>query len=172
MPVFNTRIAFEDAHGPAIGVIREPIARQTIFAARGRGCRRATDADPVSAQVSTRSTLGGAKTGMGNPGTWPEELLLALHRRVFLLTQGGTVGLATGELDAYVIAGAPMGYEDVAPLPVIVTEAGGRVTDLSGIPVLEGDGTVLATNGLLHDAFLALVKDLPTVRDWRALIED
>ena len=27
-------------------------------------------------------------------------------------------------------------YDDLAPLPVIVTEAGGRITDLNGGPVL------------------------------------
>jgi histidinol-phosphatase len=59
-----------------------------------------------------------------------------------------------------------MGYEDLAPLPVIVAEAGGRVTDLSGGPVLSGDGTVLATNGHLHDDYLALLAGLPTSRAW------
>jgi histidinol-phosphatase len=170
MPVFNTRLAFEDEHGPAIGIIREPIAQQTIFAGRGRGCWRSIDSKVTPTQVSNRTNLGGAKTAMGNPGTWPEELLIGLHRRVFLSTSGDTVGLVTGQIDANIIAGFPMGYEDVAPLPVIVSEAGGRVTDLSGNPVLSGDGTVLATNKHLHDAFLALVKDVPTAaRDWRAL---
>ena len=170
MPVFNTRLAFEDEHGPAIGVIREPIARQTIYAGRGRGCWRSTGADPVRTRVSDRTGLAGAKTGMGNPGTWSEELLTALHRGVFLMPGGGTIAVVTGQSDAYVIAGAPMGYEDVAPLPVIVHEAGGRVTDLAGASVLSGDGTVLMTNGHLHDEFLALVHGLPTARDWRALV--
>ncbi|MFL6121033.1 inositol monophosphatase family protein [Actinophytocola sp.] len=170
MPLFNTRLAVEDEHGPAIGVIREPIARQTVFAGRGRGCWRSTDGGDVTrAHVGDRRKLSGARTGMGNPGTWSEELLFALHRRVFLFPSGGTVGVATGQLDAYVIAGAPMGYEDLAPLPVIIGEAGGRVTDLTGAPVLSGDGTVLITNGHLHDDLLALVRGLPTARDWKAL---
>ena len=172
MPVFNTRLAFEDEHGPAVGVIREPVARQTVFAGRGRGCWRSTGAAPARARVSDRTRLSGGRTGMGNPGTWSEELLQALHRRVFLVPGGGTVGVATGQIEAYVIAGAPMGYEDLAPLPVIVHEAGGRVTDLAGAPVLAGDGTVLITNGYLHDGFLALVRGLPTARDWRALVDE
>jgi len=36
------------------------------------------------------------------------------------------------------MAGYPQGYEDLAPLPVIVGEAGGRVTDLYGGPLLSG----------------------------------
>jgi len=33
---------------------------------------------------------------------------------------------------ASVMAGYPQGYEDIAPIPVMVTEAGGRVSDLEG----------------------------------------
>ncbi|MDQ3785749.1 MAG: hypothetical protein M3422_00715 [Actinomycetota bacterium] len=63
-----------------------------------------------------------------------------------------------------------MGYEDPAPLPVIMSEAGGRVTDLAGAPVLSGDGTVLATNGVLHDEFLALLDGVPHARDYKKLM--
>jgi histidinol-phosphatase len=172
IPVFTTQLAFEDEHGPAIGTIREPIAQQTIFAGRGRGCWRSTDTDTTRAQVTTRTRIDGARTGMVNVGTWSEELLLALHRRVFLSATGDTVALATGQIDALVVAGAPMGYEDLAPLPVIVEEAGGRVTDLSGNPLLTGDGTILATNNHLHEEYLTLLANLPTTRDWRALIAE
>lgn len=43
------------------------------------------------------------------------------------------------------------------------------MTDLSGGPVLEGDMTVPTTNGLLHEAILALVNGLPHSRDLYAL---
>lgn len=42
---------------------------------------------------------------------------------------------------------------DVAPLQVIVEEAGGRATDLSGERTIYG-GSLLSTNGLLHEALL------------------
>jgi len=42
---------------------------------------------------------------------------------------------------------------DLAALDVIVREAGGRFTDLSGTPGPAG-GSALATNGALHDAAL------------------
>jgi histidinol-phosphatase len=171
IPVFATMLAFEDEHGPAIGVLNHPVAEEIVYAGRGLGCwRRAGDLTP--ARVSTRTRLRGARTAMANPGTWSAELVTALHRQVFLSPAGDTPLLLTGEIDAMVVAGAPMGYEDVAPLPVLVTEAGGRVTDLTGAPVLTGDGSVLATNGLLHDELLALVADIPHGRDWRALTGD
>jgi histidinol-phosphatase len=45
---------------------------------------------------------------------------------------------------------------DPACPPVLVEEAGGKVTDISGRPVLSGDGTVLAANGLPHEQFRRL----------------
>jgi histidinol-phosphatase len=46
---------------------------------------------------------------------------------------------------------------DLAALDVIVREAGGAFTDLTGVPGPAG-GSALATNGLLHDAALGLLR--------------
>lgn len=176
-PLFSNDLAYEDEHGPAIGVINMPVSQQMIVAGRGLGCWVLTGPDPDlrsghRARVTERTRVRGARTQALNPAGWPEELLTALHRQVFLMaSMSCIVDLVTGRADALVIAGPPMGYEDVAPMPVIVTEAGGRVTDLGGTSVLEGDMTVLATNGHLHDALLHLVKGLPRSRDLHALDE-
>jgi histidinol-phosphatase len=45
---------------------------------------------------------------------------------------------------------------DLAALQPIVEEAGGRFTDLSGVDRVDG-GTVLCSNGLLHDEVLAML---------------
>ncbi|WP_317453586.1 inositol monophosphatase family protein [Streptomyces sp. CBMA152] len=176
VPLFSNDLAYEDEHGPAIGVINMPMRQQMIVAGRGLGCWVLPGPDPDlrtghRARVTERTSLGGAWTLMHNPAGWPEELLSALHRRVLLVPSTGMIAaLVTGRADAGIIAGPPMGYEDVAPMPVIVTEAGGRVTDLGGASVLEGDMSVLVTNGGLHDEFLQLVKGLPRSRDYRALL--
>lgn len=52
---------------------------------------------------------------------------------------------------------------DVAPLQPIVSEAGGRLTTLSGKP-WTNSGSCLTTNGTLHDDILALVKSCRPVR--------
>jgi histidinol-phosphatase len=57
--------------------------------------------------------------------------------------------LARGALD--VVVESDVNILDVAALAVIVTEAGGRFTDLSGGPIGLGTTTVLASNGPLHD---------------------
>lgn len=170
IPLFSTMLAFEDEHGPALGVIHEPVARKTIYAGRGLGCWVAYGDEVTRARVGDRTRLTGARTMIGNPGTWSEELLSTLHRNVYLSTAGDMAELVTGGHHAMVVAGFPMGYEDLAPLPVIMGEAGGRVTDLTGAPVLTGNGTVLATNGALHDEFLELLHGIRHDRDWRTLV--
>jgi histidinol-phosphatase len=173
MPLFANLLAYEDEHGPAIGVINLPVARELVFAARGRGCwllaDTAADAPARPARVSDRTSLDGALTLAMNLHTWSAELLTALHQRVYLV--GGihhvAVHVVTGRVDAAVIT--HQGYDDLAPLPVILHEAGGRVTDLSGTPVLRGDGTVLATNAKLHDELLRLVADQPRTGREKAL---
>ncbi|MGA4539329.1 inositol monophosphatase family protein [Uniformispora flossi] len=139
----------------------------TIAAARGHGCWILEGPEPDlatarPARVTTRTRLTGARTQAHNIAGWPEALLTTLHHRVHLTHSTGiTAALVTGHADAGIIAGPPMGPEDLAPMAVIVPEAGGRITDLDGRPVLAGDTSVLATNGHLHDAYLTLLQGLP-----------
>ena len=102
---------------------------------------------------------------MLNPVLWSADLLVALHRKVFLDPHSGVIEFATGQTDTMIITGTLQGYEDLAPLPVIVAEAGGRVTDLAGDPLLAGEGDALISNGLLHEEFLALIHGLTTARE-------
>jgi histidinol-phosphatase len=171
VPTFNVLLAVEDAEGPAVAVAGYPMSDEVLYAGRGLGCWHSVAGRPVrQVRVNNHARLRGALVEMLNPLAWSEELLVTLHRELYLQPwTKGDVDLATGLADALVIAGQPMGYEDLAVLPLLVGEAGGRVTDLSGRDVLSGDGTVLASNGVLHDALLELVAGLPHGRDFAAL---
>lgn len=163
IPLFRTMLAYEDEHGPAVGVISYPVAQQLIFAGRGLGCwvriGAAAGQPPV---LRTGGSLRQARVQAVNPGTWHGSLLLALHENVTITGYlGGVAGVLTGLLDAVVVARFPQGYEDLAPLPVILAEAGAMVTDLSGGPVLTGPGTALISTGHLHAELLTLVAGLP-----------
>lgn len=158
IPLFGTNLALEDEHGPALAVINEPVGRQLIHAGRGLGCRirsGGVDRRPVLREAGDLAT---ARVQLVNPDGWPADLLLTLHRHTTITGYlGGIGGLLSGALDAIVIAGSEMGYEDLAPMPVILEEAGGRVTDLRGGPVLTGPGTALISTGHHHDALLDLL---------------
>ena len=47
---------------------------------------------------------------------------------------------------------------DIAGGALIVSEAGGRVTNTAGEPFRSRGGEVLATNGHLHDAMLSIIR--------------
>ena len=64
-----------------------------------------------------------------------------------LLAEGAAEAMVEVDLSTWDIA---------APL-VVVEEAGGRVTDLAGRRVIDG-GTILASNGLLHDEVLSALR--------------
>jgi histidinol-phosphatase len=172
MPTFSIQLAVEDSDGPAVGVIGYPVIDEVTYAGRGLGCwQRVGEAQPRRVQVNQTARMRGATVEMLNPMTWSESLLVTLHRELLVLPlMKGAVDVAAGISDAMVIAGFPMGYEDLAPLPVIIGEAGGRITDLAGRHVFAGDGTALVSNGRLHDSLLELVDGIEHGRDFRALL--
>jgi histidinol phosphatase-like enzyme (inositol monophosphatase family) len=155
VPLFTNLLAVEDEHGPAIGVINVPALQETVYAGRGLGCW----CDGSPAHVSGRTKLAGSYLSTSGFSYWEEAPLLAVKRSgMFMRTWGdgyGYVLVATGRVDAMVDPIAAVW--DVAPMPVIISEAGGRFTDLAGRPVTDG-GNGLATNGHLHDELLALLQ--------------
>ena len=75
-----------------------------------------------------------------------------------LRTWGDAYGyalVATGRAD--VMVDPVVAVWDMAPMPVIIHEAGGRFTDLSGVVRADG-GSGLASNGDLHQAVLSLLQ--------------
>jgi len=174
IPAFNVLVAVEDDDGGLASVISYPVGQEVYYAGRGRGCwHQEGESRPQRVSVSSIRHRRGAAVEMVNPATWSEELLVRLHREVLLFSGlKATSGVACGLTDAMIMAGYPQGYEDIAPIPVMVTEAGGRVSDLEGNDVLTGNGTVLASNGHIHDALLELVRDVPPGRDYQSLMQD
>jgi histidinol-phosphatase len=174
MPLFATLLAVEDAHGPAVAVIDQPMQRELVFAVRGGGCHVLTDraTDPRAAhraRVSARPDAAGALTLTANQHAWSDALMRALHPRVALVgaIHHGAVHVATGRVDALVMT--HQGYDDRAVLPLVVAEAGAVVSDLDGGPVLTGDGTVLAANPAVHAGLLAHTAGVPAIRGSKVL---
>jgi histidinol-phosphatase len=154
VPLYSTLLALEDEHGPAVGVIVLPALGQAVYAGRGLGAR--WDGEP--ARVSTTAALDGAYLSTSSYSHWPEDDLLAVKGAgCELRTWGDGYGyalVATGRVDAMV--DHVVEVYDVAPMPVILAEAGGRFTSLGGAGGASG-GSGVATNGAIHDDLLALL---------------
>ena len=154
VPLYSTLLAFDDEHGPAIGVIGLPALGQLVWAGRGQGCWF----DGRPARVSDTPSLDGAYLMSSSYSHWSETSLLAVKRAgLHLRTWGDGYGyslIATGRADVMVDPVAEL--YDVAPYPVILAEAGGRFSSLDGDPSPEA-GSGVASNGILHDDLLKLL---------------
>ncbi len=152
VPLYTNLLALNDAHGPAIGVINVPAIGVTVWAGRGLGCFE----NGQPAHVNDRDRLDGGYVSTSGLGTWSDRDLLAVRATgAQMRTWGDGYGyalVATGRIEAMVDPVAAIW--DVAPMPVILTEAGGRFTDLRGDNRVDG-GCGIASNGLVHDDLLA-----------------
>ena len=151
---YTNLLALEDEQGIAIGVINVPALGETVYAARGLGCywngapAHVSDCDQLAESYVTTSAFD----------NWTDSALLALKQAgAQLRTWSDGFGyalVATGRVDAMTDMEAES--YDIAPVPVIVSEAGGRFSDLSGLMRHDG-GSALASNGRLHEDLLAML---------------
>jgi histidinol-phosphatase len=158
VPLYTNLLAIDDGDGPAVGVINMPALAETVYAGRGLGCF--CNGEP--ARVSTRDRIAGSYLSSSGFTHWTDDMLAAARRaNAQLRTWGDGYGfalVATGRIDA--MCDPVAAQWDVAPMPVILAEAGGRFTDLEGDPSADR-GNGLATNGLLHDEWLERFAGLP-----------
>jgi histidinol-phosphatase len=154
VPLFSTLIAVFDAHGPAVGVIHLPALGETVYAGRGLGCF----CNGHPAHVSAVEGLGGACLTTSGFDYWSDAPLAAVKASgLQMRTWGDAYGyalVATGRVEVMVDPVAAIW--DLAPMTVIIPEAGGRFTDLSGAARADG-GSGVASNGRIHDAVLPLL---------------
>jgi histidinol-phosphatase len=154
VPLYSTLLALHDRDGPALGVIGLPALGQAVYAGRGLGCW----SGGRPARVSETSTLDGAYLTTSGYSHWPDDALLAVkHAGCELRTWGDGYGyalVATGRVDAMVDPAVDL--YDVAAMPVILAEAGGRFTSLDGREDA-GGGSGVATNGRVHEGLLGLL---------------
>ncbi len=159
IPVWATCIALRHHDEVAVGVVSAPALGRRWWAARGQGAftgdgpiRVSAVADLADAQLSYDSVPGFEPHGMGTQ-------FLDLARRCWRTRGLGDfwshVLVAEGAVD--VAVEPEVSIWDVAAIQVIVEEAGGRFTDLSGAARPDG-GSAVSTNGLLHDEVLAALR--------------
>lgn len=144
---------------PVAAVASAPALATRWRAARGEGAFR--DGRPI--RVSQTARLADATISDDWRGTLEREVpgepltkLAARCARVRPRNGHSMLALAEGQCDVFVGTG---GFAwDYAPMNVIVEEAGGRFTDLSGADAID-TGHALVSNGLLHDEALAVLAD-------------
>jgi histidinol-phosphatase len=171
VPVWATLIGLMDGPEVVVGVVSAPALGRRWWAAAGdgawagRGLTKAT-----RCQVSGVTKLSDASFSYSGIGSWAEkgrlDGFLSLTQSVWRTRGFGDfwshVLVAEGAVD--ISAEPEASLWDLAALQVIVQEAGGRFTDLSGAATPEG-GSVVCTNGHLHDEVLARLAETQSQGD-------
>ncbi|HEX7949291.1 MAG TPA: inositol monophosphatase family protein [Candidatus Limnocylindrales bacterium] len=168
VPLFGTLLALEADGELEIGVMSAPALGGRWFARRGGGAwavgsigadagvRRPIRVSRV-ARLADAHLLYGSAQEIADSGEAPgfPRLIGDVWRDRGFGDFWGYALVAEGAAEAMVEVG-PKSWDLAAPL-VIIEEAGGRLTDLEGRRTIHS-GTVLATNGPLHDEILARLR--------------
>ncbi len=163
LPGFCTSLALMQGDQVLAACVHQPLVGDTFCATVGGGAR--LNGQPM--QVSTRGRLREAvvsiqfkKDGLvvGRP-----DLLQAVFRETMKVRKTGAIALemawtAAGFYDG-LVAGfrSPIRLYDVAAGLLLLTEAGGRLSDFTGQDYRPEGQTLVASNGLIHKELVALL---------------
>lgn len=152
VPLYSNLLAVVDDGTPVLGIINLPAVGEMIWATTGGGAF----CNGERCQVSDHDDLDGSYAMISGVTGWAPGGLHALRDRgVIVRTWGDAYGyamVATGRAEAMI--DPIVSIWDIAPIGVIVTEAGGRFTDVTDVERIDG-GTGVGTNGRIHEALLA-----------------
>ncbi|AGP30248.1 histidinol-phosphatase [Corynebacterium terpenotabidum] len=161
VPVWATLISLLVDGVPVVGVVSAPALSRRWWAAEGMGAWRAFGADIArQMQVSKVAAVADASISLSSLTGWKDaglrDELLALTDTAWRLRGFGDFWsycmVAEGTVD--VAAEPEVNLWDLAALDIIVREAGGTFTSLSGEPGPHA-GSAVGSNGLLHTDVLA-----------------
>jgi myo-inositol-1(or 4)-monophosphatase len=164
LPIFCASLALEVDGAAEIGAVFDPTRGELFTAVRGEGAWL----NGERLHVSSAAQLVDAMLVTGFP--------YDVHQRVAEIIGlfGEFVGraravrrLGSAAIDlCYVACGRMDAFWesdlkpwDIAAGALIAAEAGGRVTNLDGAPFVSRGGSVLASNGLLHDTMLQVIRE-------------
>ncbi len=164
-PCFCVSIGLEVDGEVQLGVVYNPLLDELFYGQKGEGAF--LNGNRIT--VSRRDELDGSFLCTGFPYDVREqsEFYLRYFRafitRSFALRRPGSAVLDL----CYVAAGRFDGFWemklhpwDVAAASLMVTEAGGKMTDFKGNPFSIYSVEILASNGLIHEAMLQVMKEV------------
>lgn len=169
LPIFCASLALEVDGAPVVAAVYDPLREELFTAERGAGAR--LNGTPL--RVSGTPALVDAMLCTGFPYDVHETVdeVVGLFG-AFVAEAQAVRRLGSAALDlCYLAAGRFDGFWeqrlhpwDMAAGALLVTEAGGRVSTMAGAPFDSREGSIVATNGLLHDAMLATIRGRPRQR--------
>jgi len=164
LPFYCVSIAIIHKGLPIIGVVEAPALKEVFWAKKGHGAFKGNS--PI--QVSKNGDLKRALFSFGYPYEREDPVTPMTHKLVTsVLTESrGARRLGSAALEgAYIAAGrldAFFHYKlkpwDIAAAKIILEEAGGMMTDVTGDLISPKNGRTLASNGILHSSLVEMIK--------------
>lgn len=159
IPIWAVLIALEEEGQVTTGVVHNPVTGELFWARKGEGAWANGERIRVSpcAAMKDAMLLHSSLNLLKRVGYWDGfvRLVDATSRQRGFGDYYGYCLVAAGKGEIY--AEADLKPWDAAPMKILIEEAGGRLTDFEGRPNIY-TGSVLATNGLLHDEALRLLR--------------
>jgi myo-inositol-1(or 4)-monophosphatase len=162
LPIFCSSLALEIDGEPVVAAIYDPTRRELFTAERGQGAW--LNGRPM--RVSSADALIDSLLVTGFPYTVQQDAaeLVGLFGE-FLKTSRAVRRLGSAALDlCYVAAGRfeafweqKLNPWDISAGALLVQEAGGRVTDSAGRTFSSRTGSIVASNGRVHDAVVETI---------------
>jgi myo-inositol-1(or 4)-monophosphatase len=165
-PFFSVSIALEVAGTVCLGAVYNPLLDELFLARKGAGTR--LNGEPIG--VSRTDSLSRSLLATGFPYDIRENRDNNINYFISMAMKAQAVRRAgSAALDlAYVAAGRCDGFWELRLSPwdtaagwLLVTEAGGVVTDLAGAAYGLRSPHILASNGLIHRDMSALLAATP-----------
>jgi myo-inositol-1(or 4)-monophosphatase len=169
-PIFAVSIALYDQDTPLVGVVFDPMKKETFTAARGSGAMLSTPEREARLQVSDTKKLNQSLLATGFPyDRHTSDQNNIRETGAFIRTAQGVRRPGCAALDmVYVAAGRLDGYWelklyiwDMAAARLIVEEAGGMVSDPEGGALkMDEQLSVVMSNGFIHGQMLDVIQSV------------
>lgn len=165
-PHWGTLIALEVDGRLVVGVFEQPVHHRRYWATRGGGAYLREEDLPGAPRrlaVTAAADLADARSYVPAPKWAPDDRARRISEHMLRATQPRSVerhpALQVAEGGYELVVFHHAGPWDLAAPALIVEEAGGRFTDITGDSNL-AHGTAIFSNGRVHDAFLASLQTI------------
>lgn len=161
-PCFAVTIALEHAGEIVVGVTFDPTRNELFAAEKGQGAT--LNNKPI--RVSETDKLANSLLVTGFPYNFKQKENFARHLTDFLLEARGVRRDGSAAIDlAYIACGRFDGFWeeglnpwDIAAGILLINEAGGQITDYQGLQIDLYNPPICASNGLIHQEMLEVLK--------------
>jgi len=163
IPFFSIVIALTRGKDVLLGIVYDPLRDEMFSAQKGKGAALNNSPIHVTTKVTVKDSLIGLDLGyVDENGKKSLEFITRLWPQMYAYRIMGSAALgmaytACGRLDLYFhLLLYPW---ELACGSLLVTEAGGLVTDLKGKPLKAWGNSVIASNRAVHADFLRILRE-------------